>query len=243
MSSKDFNPNIQTATPLFTRTRTVSLLAIIFITFSVIGGYAAGVNGVMLGLGAALWMATFVIWASRTVDIRIATVELDERAMHFISEAISGSSKQNVSGEPVGEVRLIAHRPGRQSLPSKQAEIHAKHGMSGLDAVQDCIFLEVTQDGSVSHDKLKVHGVTASGFKVLQCKSPAVPNAIGALLLKIRDETGKTPHVYLGWTDGHPLTYVVKYVLFGEGETAPITREILRRREPDPEKRPIVHVS
>ena len=45
------------------------------------------------------------------------------------------------------------------------------------------------------------------------------------------------------WTEGHPIAYVFKYILFGEGETAPLVREILRSQEPDPEQRPRVHVS
>jgi len=32
-------------------------------------------------------------------------------------------------------------------------------------------------------------------------------------------------------------------LIFGEGETAPITREILRNAEPSVEKRPQIHVA
>jgi hypothetical protein len=36
--------------------------------------------------------------------------------------------------------------------------------------------------------------------------------------------------------------YAVKYIFLGEGETAPLTREILRSVEKEVKKRPVVHV-
>jgi hypothetical protein len=80
------------------------------------------------------------------------------------------------------------------------------------------------------------------GYRILRTHAPAVPNAIAALLLKLRDMTLKTPHVYFGWSEGNPIKYMIRYILFGEGDTAPVTREILRQAEPDPELRPSVHV-
>jgi hypothetical protein len=77
---------------------------------------------------------------------------------------------------------------------------------------------------------------------VLRAQSPAVPNAIAVFLLHLRDTTGKIPHVYFAWTEGNPITYLLKYLVFGEGYTAPVTREILRQAEPDPTQRPAVHV-
>ncbi|WP_263975697.1 hypothetical protein [Leptolyngbya sp. 7M] len=97
-------------------------------------------------------------------------------------------------------------------------------------------------DASEFRGKLRIRGVDIDGYKILRTEAPAVPNAIAALLLHLRDRTGKIPHVYFGWSEGNPIMYLARYILFGEGDTAPVTREILRQAEPDPELRPNVHV-
>ena len=89
---------------------------------------------------------------------------------------------------------------------------------------------------------LHVAGMDIGGYRVLRCSSPAIPNAIAGLLLDLRDRTGSIPHAYFGWTEGNPITYLLKFLAFGEGDTAPVTREVLRQTEHDPLRRPRVHV-
>ena len=63
-----------------------------------------------------------------------------------------------------------------------------------------------------------------------------------ALLLYLRDTTNVIPHAYFGWTEGNPIAYLLKFLVFGEGDTAPVTREVLRQTVDDPQRRPRIHV-
>jgi hypothetical protein len=87
-----------------------------------------------------------------------------------------------------------------------------------------------------------VHGEVLHGqFRVLTVQGTSVPNALAALLLDLRDRTGVRPHIYFEWTEGNPVGQLLRFLVFGAGEVAPVTREVLRRAEPDPTRRPHLH--
>jgi hypothetical protein len=170
------------------------------------------------------------VW--RSTELRATEVLFDEAAERFIATASRD-----------GFVRLIANHPdartSREYLRKERAEREASHIPTG-DAV---LFLEVTvADASEFAPTVRVSGEEIGGFRVLRVESASVPNAIAAVLLAIRDRTGIRPHAYFGWTEGNPLKYLARFVLFGEGDIAPLTHEVLRKAEPDPERRPALHV-
>jgi hypothetical protein len=68
------------------------------------------------------------------------------------------------------------------------------------------------------------------------------PNAIAGLLMDLRDRTDTIPHAYFGWTEGNPIAYLLKFLAFGEGDTAPVCREVLRKAEPDATRTTGIHV-
>jgi hypothetical protein len=169
------------------------------------------------------------VW--RSTELRVERIELDDQAREFVRKAAKGT------------VRIITNRCDRGNALEYEAKEKEKRVDNHIPAGEPILFFEVTPgDASEFSGVLKIRGETVDGFKILRTESPAVPNAIAAFLLFLRNETGKLPHVYFGWSEGNPVSYLMKYIAFGEGDTAPVTHEVLRQAEKDPDQRPIVHV-
>ncbi|MEK6302155.1 MAG: amino acid transporter [Acidobacteriota bacterium] len=180
---------------------------------------------------AAIVVASFVSRALRTTELRVERVELDETARAFIDEASGYEFRIVANKRQAGEAREYKFKEKEQ-----REDNHIPKG-------DPILFLEIELgDASEFTDVLRISGVMVDGYRVLRGKSAAVPNAIAAFLLYLRDTTGKIPHAYFAWSEGKPIKHLLKYLIFGEGETAPVTREVLRQAEPDPEKRPAIHV-
>jgi hypothetical protein len=176
-------------------------------------------------------LTSFISRAMRTTEIRIERIEFDAAAKAFI-EDLGG-----------GELRIVTNRRETGAIEEYRFKEHEKRIDNHIPSSDPILFYEIeVSDASEFTGKLKICGVDIGGYRILRTNAPAVPNAIAALLLHLRDETGKIPHVYFGWSEGNPVQYLVRYLLFGEGDTAPVTREILRQAEPDPDRRPSVHV-
>lgn len=179
----------------------------------------------------AIVVASFVSRAMRTTELRIQKIELDEIARGFISDIADG------------EIRIVANRRETGDATEYRFKESEKRVDNHIPSSDPILFYEIEiGDASEFAGKLEITGHDIDGYRILRTKAPAVPNAIAALLLHLRDISHKIPHVYFGWSEGNPIRYLIRYILFGEGDTAPVTREILRQAERDAENRPSVHV-
>jgi hypothetical protein len=185
---------------------------------------------------AALFIATIVVTSLlsrvwRTTELRVTGVELDATAQRFIDEASRGV------------IRIIAHDDDEPTTGEYAIKEHEQRNANCIPAGEPVLFLEVTVlDPSEFAPVLKVCGEQVGPYRVLHAESSSVPNAIAALLLFIRDYTGQIPSVYFAWSEEAPLRQLARFLLFGEGDIPPVTHEILRQAEPNPARRPAVHV-
>jgi len=170
--------------------------------------------------------------AMRSTELRITGIELDDQAKALISDAHNHT------------VRIIAWNPRNSSSKNCDEaglELRRLHGISADDLI---FFFEVERgDTSDFTDLLRVEGRWEGSSRVLHARSAVIANSIAALLIYIERSTGCIPHVYFHWTDENPVTNVMRFIFLGEGDTAPLTHEVLRRAVKDPSLRPVVHVS
>ena len=169
------------------------------------------------------------VW--RTTELRVGEITLDEAAQRLVNETTRN-----------GVIRILANHPDTCDEAEYEEEEREAREDQAIPPDDPVLFLEIyVRDASEFSADLNVHGVEVGRYKVLRAHSAAVPNAIAAFLLHLRDQTGQVPHAYFHWGERNPLLYLIRYVLSGQGDVAPITREILRQAEPDRERRPAVH--
>ncbi len=168
---------------------------------------------------------------SRATELRTERIQLDAQAIRFLQDGAAG------------ELRFITNHiqaGDSDEYRDKEREVRAE---THLPAGEPVLFLEVcVTDPSEFSELLEVRGIEVDNYRILRIESSSVPNAIAAFLLWARDNTGKVPHVYFEWIEASPLLYAARFLLFGEGDIAPLTHEILRLAEPDRGRRPVVHV-
>jgi hypothetical protein len=210
------------------------LIAVVF-AYTTVANIIERPDGVKI---AAFFISAIVIvslvsrvW--RTTELRTGAITLDAAAERFIDQAAQGKA-----------LRIIANQPRHcddTEYSKREREQREDNGIPPEDRV---LFLEIfVPDASEFSADLHVCGVEVGSHQVLRAESAAVANGIAAFLLYLRDRTGQVPNAYFNWSEGNPVLYMIRYVLSGYGDVAPITREVLRQAEHNPARRPRIHAA
>jgi hypothetical protein len=210
-----------------------ALITLVF-AYTTVDNITERPDGVKIG-GFFIAMIVLLSIASRlfrAFELRTTKVDIDDTVAMFLRDCARRS------------IRIVANEPDAGDAEEYRLKREQILLDNDLPDANDVLFVEVTvTDPSDFESVLEARGEVVHGtFRVIRLQSPTVPNAIAALLLDMRDRTGVRPHIYFEWTEGSPLTNLVRFLLFGVGEVAPVTREVLRRAEPDRDLRPHVHV-
>ncbi|MET8330932.1 amino acid transporter [Streptomyces sp. NPDC005181] len=191
-------------------------------------------DGVKIGACfiAGIILISLLSRLARAFELRVTSVTMDDMAERFVRDVASR------------RIRFIANEPDNRDIAEYRDKIKQIRHDNDVPTPEDFVFVEVTVlDPSEFEAGLNVRGEVLHGrYRVLTLESSSVPNALAALLLHVRDTTGCTPHIYFEWTEGNPFTNFLRFFLFGQGEVAPVTREVLREAEPNRARRPRVHV-
>jgi hypothetical protein len=169
----------------------------------------------------------------RSFQIRATSVVFDDDALALISAEAER-----------GAIRIVPHEPDAGTAADYREKMADERKEELAPRKGPVLFLEVLPaDSSEFEEDLIVTGKTVHGYRILRVRSGNVPNTIAAVLLSIRDTTGVVPAVFFEWTEGNPISNMLRFLFVGSGEIAPVTREVLREAEPDVSRRPLVHVS
>ncbi len=183
---------------------------------------------------AAIILVSIVSRVRRSFELRARTVHFDEQAHAFLGEETS----------EFDIISLVAHENKGGGQEEYRTKARDERKFNHIPSNSSVIFLEISvKDSSDFLEDINVVGETSHGFRVLKVSSSSIPNALAAVALAIRDEYGIVPDIYFEWSDGNPISNMLKFLATGGGEIAVTTREVLRQAEPNARSRPRIHVS
>ncbi|MEU4563033.1 amino acid transporter [Actinoplanes sp. NPDC023936] len=215
------------------RTWAFGVITVIF-TYTTVTNVIERPDGVKIAACfiAAILVVSLLSRVFRAFELRVTSIDADPVAERFLAEA---GNRQ---------IRLIANEPEERDAREYSAKLTQIIADNDMTDQRDVLFVEVTvRDASDFETELHVRGELRHGrYRVLTMESSSVPSALAALLLWVRDTTHRRPHIYFEWTEGNPVANFARYLIFGQGEVAPVTREIIRQAEPDRRRRPHIHV-
>ena len=172
--------------------------------------------------------SSFISRALRTTEVRIDDIAFDAKAIEFINELQEG------------DIRIVTNRRETGDISEYRFKEHEKRIDNHIPSTDPVLFYEVELgDASEFKGGLLIRGVDVGGIDTSNGVTCGAQRYAALLISVTEPERSRT---LFRLERGESIMYLARYILFGEGDTAPVTREILRQAEEDPELRPNVHV-
>jgi hypothetical protein len=182
---------------------------------------------------AIIVVISLVSRIARSTELRVQKVTFDEAARELLDEVL-------VVDAPVRFIANKIQAGDHDEYHEKSLDVRVDNH---LDTSETAVFLEVeVNDASDFSTQVEVTAARVGHHRVLRATGPSVPNVLAAVLLAVSERDDLPPHVYFEWSEKGPGQNALRFLFAGEGDIPPLTHEILRRAEPDPARRPVVHV-
>jgi hypothetical protein len=214
-------------------------LSVPFLLISLVFGYTTlaviveKTIGLMISLCfiGAIMVTSFASRIARSRELRFAGFQMADDHTRFLWDTI----------RHLDLTVLVPHRPGRRSLVEKEAHIRKEHR---LPADLMIVFVEVElADASDFVPEAVMSIYQEEGRYVVKISNAAsIAHTLAAVALEMA-KVGEPPEIHFGWTDETPWSGTLGFLLFGEGNVPWMVRELLRKAEPDPAKRPRIIIA
>jgi len=136
---------------------------------------------------------------------------------------------------------LVPHRPGRRSLASKETAIRREHRIP-RDIMIIFVEVELLDPSEFIQEPWLEIQQHEDRFVMRITRTSSIAHTLAAVALDMA-KVGRPPEIHFGWTDDTPWSGILGFLLFGEGNVPWMVRELLRKAEPDPERRPFIVVA
>jgi hypothetical protein len=136
---------------------------------------------------------------------------------------------------------LVPHRPGRRSLTLKDSAIRREHRIP-RDVMIIFVEVELTDASEFLNEPWLEIREEEERYVMKISRAASIAHTLAAVALDMA-KVGRPPEIHFGWTDETPWSGTLGFLLFGEGNIPWMVRELIRRAEPDPERRPFIVVA
>ena len=169
------------------------------------------------------------VW--RSSELRIGRVIADPTVLEYTRECRGKT------------MRLIPHNPDRHGDDDYAAKLAEERLSHAVPENTQQVFVEVNvRDPSDFENNITLVARPVGPHRIIHVDGASVATCLAGVALWVREQTGVNPHLYLEWSQGSPVRNYVRFLVWGQGQTATRVHEILRRAQPDDAARPVVHV-